>query len=36
MDAIRYGMDSLKANMPVLKPVSYIGVKPLYPDMGNF
>ena len=36
MDAIRYGLESLKAQQP--RPLTQVtgGVKPLYPDMGNF
>jgi phage terminase large subunit len=34
MDAIRYGLESLKATKPRVQATSWGGVKPLYPELG--
>ena len=34
MDAIRYGMESLKATAPRPMPISFGGVRPYYPEFG--
>jgi len=34
MDALRYGMESLKTAEPRKQPVTWGGVKPLYPELG--
>ena len=36
MDAIRYGLDSLKPTAPRKQPTSFGGVKPLYPEVGIY
>ena len=34
MDAIRYGLNSLKVTAPKAQPTDFGGVKPLYPELG--
>jgi phage terminase large subunit len=34
MDAIRYGLESLKPTEPAKQPTTFGGIKPLYPELG--